>query len=322
MNTLQRTTGRAVRQLPKITKPLIFRRDWHKDYNSSKEEQSFKLPDGRTMGFAEYGDFKGIPIFAFHGAPGSRYDGRGLHDLAVELGIRIVFPDRPGHGLSTFQPNRKYLDYPGDISCLAKHLNIPKYHVAGQSGGGPFVIACAHSSPKEELLSATVIAGMAPPAVLTLKDAGLYTMAVLWMRKWAPSPMRWFCNWSLASEQRIKSQLGYMLWMLPKSERETLGTPEAMDMIVKHLQEAYAQGVDGTFHEMDMMMEPWGFELDEVEREVKLFYGKADNRTPIAFGRYLAEHLPNAVLTEFEDSSHFTIEKHDREVMTSIIGSK
>jgi len=115
---------------------------------AAREEQSFKLSDGRTMGFAEYGNLQGRPAFFLHGAPGSQYDGIGLIAIAKKLNLHIVCPDRPGHGLSSFQHNRKLIDYPKDISQLAKHIGTAQYNVFGQSGGGPYAVACAYGSPK------------------------------------------------------------------------------------------------------------------------------------------------------------------------------
>ncbi|MFW9998765.1 MAG: hypothetical protein ACFE9Q_15145 [Candidatus Hodarchaeota archaeon] len=39
---------------------------------SNKENQILKLRDGRKLGYAELGDLKSLPIFHFHGHPGSR----------------------------------------------------------------------------------------------------------------------------------------------------------------------------------------------------------------------------------------------------------
>ncbi|MGD2207105.1 MAG: hypothetical protein PVH17_10025 [Anaerolineae bacterium] len=58
------------------------------------------LSDGRALGFAEYGDPAGQPVFFFHAAGSS-----GLHHPAEsilrDLGIRFITTDRPGHGLSS-----------------------------------------------------------------------------------------------------------------------------------------------------------------------------------------------------------------------------
>ena len=37
------------------------------------EDWFLDLPDGRRLGYTEFGDPSGIPLFAFHGTPGSRF---------------------------------------------------------------------------------------------------------------------------------------------------------------------------------------------------------------------------------------------------------
>ncbi len=85
----------------------------------------------------------GFPLFAFHGFPGSRMEARGLEDIGRRHNLRFICPDRPGYGLSTFQPNRRLLNWPADVRYLARqHLDLKRYAVLGGSGGGPH--ACTH----------------------------------------------------------------------------------------------------------------------------------------------------------------------------------
>jgi pimeloyl-ACP methyl ester carboxylesterase len=63
---------------------------------------SLYLRDGRRLGYAEYGDPQGLPVFFFHGTPGSRFE-CGHADIADDFrraGARLIAPDRPGIGLS------------------------------------------------------------------------------------------------------------------------------------------------------------------------------------------------------------------------------
>lgn len=306
----------------RTTKPSVSSRGFHKDYDGAREEQTILLSDGRTLGFAEYGDLQGTPAFVFHGNPGARYDGFGLADIAKRLNIRIICPDRPGYGLSSFQHDRKLGDYPGDISQLAKHLGIARYHVIGQSGGGPYAVACAYGSPRDELLNAAVIAGIGPPAVLTVKNAGWYTVAMLALQTWTPSLVRVLTNWSLGSDERLEKQLNFAYKFLKEEDRATISSPEAQSNIIAILKEAYVQGPDGSIRDGQIYYGPWDFELKDVHGKVKLFYGAKDDRTPLIFGRYYREHLPNAELFEYEDSSHFTLEDHDEEILTEIVGTR
>ena len=87
------------------------------------------LPDGRKLGYAQYGSQTGRAVFFVHGHPGSRLEGAHLHDLGLKLGARIINPERPGMGLSSPQPGRTLLDYPKDLEHLADHLKLESYGV-------------------------------------------------------------------------------------------------------------------------------------------------------------------------------------------------
>jgi pimeloyl-ACP methyl ester carboxylesterase len=61
-------------------------------------DDTLALPDGRRLGYAEYGDPDGEPGFYFHGHPGSRFEAQLADQAAKEKSIRIVALDRPGYG--------------------------------------------------------------------------------------------------------------------------------------------------------------------------------------------------------------------------------
>ena len=62
------------------------------------------LSDGRDLGWTEFGNPDGWPVFGFHGTPGSRLQ-MGLNEAAAcRADVRLIAPDRPGYGLSTSSP--------------------------------------------------------------------------------------------------------------------------------------------------------------------------------------------------------------------------
>jgi hypothetical protein len=98
------------------------------------------LPDGRKLGYAQYGSPIGKAILYQHGFPGSRIEAAQFHDLSSELGLRMIAIDRPGHGWSSPHPGSKLLDWPEDVECLTKHLGLETYSV----------LVCTHArSPLE-----------------------------------------------------------------------------------------------------------------------------------------------------------------------------
>jgi pimeloyl-ACP methyl ester carboxylesterase len=80
-----------------------------------KGDKIFRLENGRLVGYAVYGDPDGRPVFYFHGFPGSRLEARLADQVAARLGIRLIALDRPGFGLSDFNPRRTILEWPDDV---------------------------------------------------------------------------------------------------------------------------------------------------------------------------------------------------------------
>ena len=72
---------------------------------ANREARGHRLPDGRRVGYADYGDPDGFPVFALHGTPGSRTMFRLADASAALKGLRLIAPDRPGYGLS-YRPAR------------------------------------------------------------------------------------------------------------------------------------------------------------------------------------------------------------------------
>jgi pimeloyl-ACP methyl ester carboxylesterase len=98
-------------------------------------DRTIRLRDGRQLGYAEWGDFGGAPVLFFHGWPGSRIEGRLGDEAARVTGVRLVAIDRPGMGLSVFQPRRTLVDWPADVVELASALGLDRFAVLGISGG-------------------------------------------------------------------------------------------------------------------------------------------------------------------------------------------
>ncbi len=124
---------------------------------TDRTDRKLVLQDGHSLAYCEYGAPGGRPVFYFHGHPGSRRDFPAFDpgDIARELGVRIIATDRPGHGLSDFQPGRRMLDWPDDVCELADALQLDTFAVLGISGGGPYAAACAYKIPQR--LTATAI---------------------------------------------------------------------------------------------------------------------------------------------------------------------
>ncbi|KAF3223131.1 hypothetical protein TWF106_002930 [Orbilia oligospora] len=293
------------------------------------ESQKFNLPDGRTLGFAEYGHPNGFPLFIFHGFPSSRIEAYPVDRLAHNLRVKLYSLERPGFGISTFQPGRKIIDYPSDVLAFAKGKGIERFSIVGASGGGPYAVACARFLPKEVMSGVCVFAG-GPPWAAGRQYMQWWARWSEWLARVSPGTftvltngLAGIVNW-LIGTQWVTKRINKFLEdeRKKKMERETplpedelgylreeeLTTDQRRERLLGLLwKEPWRQGSAGPIHEIKLLTAlNWGFEFEDVQFPVKIYHGKRDINAPIEMIRWMAERLPNATLTEFDDT-HFTM---------------
>ncbi|RYP61898.1 hypothetical protein DL770_009690 [Monosporascus sp. CRB-9-2] len=230
--------------------------------------------------WAEAGSPTGFPCFMFHGFPGSRTEAQGFEDIGCRHNVRVICPDRPGYGLSTFQPNRRLLDWPADVRYLARHLDLKRYSVLGGSGGGPHALACAYAIPPDELSPAGLLCSAAP--------------------------------WEAAAATVGKE--------IPESEKHSEAVAARREQLLCLFLEPFAQGSRGFAQEAYILTHPYEFRLENVQFErIKIWHGTKDTNSPIRMVRYMKERLPHCELYELGGETHFTIMKYLEEVLVKLV---
>ena len=86
-----------------------------------ERDETFRLDDGRSIGFRQFGCREGFPVLALHGTPGSRLKYRVAHDIALRRGLRLVSADRWGYGLTTVHPAPSLAAFADDYAALMAH---------------------------------------------------------------------------------------------------------------------------------------------------------------------------------------------------------
>jgi pimeloyl-ACP methyl ester carboxylesterase len=138
-------------------------------------ESIITLPDKRKIGFAEYGNPQGCPLFFFHGTPSSRINAtvkalNAMINMPDAPQFRVIALERPGYGLSDPQPDRTLKDWIQDTLSAANLLGIEKFALIGVSGGGPYAIAVSHGAPERVTRTAN-LSGIGPLDVPELRSA-------------------------------------------------------------------------------------------------------------------------------------------------------
>jgi pimeloyl-ACP methyl ester carboxylesterase len=278
------------------------------------------LRDGRILSYAEYGDPGGMPVFFFHGMPGSRFF-RPPDEITAHLHVQLICMDRPGYGESTFQPGRRILDWPSDIAQLANHLNIGKFAVTGHSGGGPYVTACAYALP-DRITGAAILSGAGP---IDTPDGmlGISATNTLGIRlgRYIPWPIWQAMIW-MVFQRRARNPAAAMVrgnGIRPKADDDQLRKPELRDICLHSEREAYRPGLRGMAWDARLLTRPWGFSIEEIRIPVHFWHGTDDDQVPLGVARYIAGKIPGGKITIFENEGHLAIFSHWEEILTDLI---
>ena len=111
------------------------------------EDLSIRLPDGRVLAYAEYGNPDGIAVLGLHGTPGTRHIFSLGDASARKHGLRLIAPDRAGVGGSGDRPDHSLAGHVEDAVALLDHLGVEKFGVLGFSGGGPYAAEVSRQVP-------------------------------------------------------------------------------------------------------------------------------------------------------------------------------
>lgn len=272
-------------------------------------EASFQLPDGRRLAWAEFGAADGRPVLYCHGSPSSRLEPALIgEDAIARAGLRLIAADRPGIGGSDPQPGRRITDWPRDALALADHHGLARFALLGNSGGGPYVVACAAAFP-ERITAAAIVSGgwdmTLPEATAGLP---LVNRIVLKLARYAPLLLRPLYAGMLAAAGGSEAdQLAQMKSRVPAADFAAFSKPGRVDALNAAIREAMRDGTRGAVEDMQLYVR--GFDLDPgaVRVPIRMFHGVKDANAPIALARLLAARLPAATLTEHPDDAHLSV---------------
>jgi pimeloyl-ACP methyl ester carboxylesterase len=276
------------------------------------DSQTLTLPNNRTLGFSQYGSPTGHPLLFFHGLPSSRLEPAEWSPLATKHNIHLIGIDRPGMGLSTFQPNRQILDWPADVLRLADHLRLNEFSVIATSGGSPYSLACAYALPRDRLKGAGVLMGSGPWHLGT--RGTLLIGRVAWnLWAWAPWTFKAVYDRTAVPAARDKDPgrldriWGQAMERMREKDQRVFEDEGVRSLTVECLRAAFIGGAEGPAHEVRLLTRDWGFRIEDVGFEgVKLWYADEDTNTPVWIGEWMAERLRGSKLKVYPGETHFT----------------
>jgi len=228
-------------------------------------EGDVSLSDGRTLGYVEWGRVDGPVVVLCH--PATRVVQPGW-EAAEAAAVRIVLPDRPGLGRSTFQPGRSVVDWAADVDALASHLGVKRFSIVGVSAGTPYALACGvRLGHRVDVVG--IIAGTVPAR--DDERRGIPALAV---------------DDRAAALEAIEGRLlaaggaeaaGRRSADRPEPDGSLYRRSEVQAALAAASREARRQGTKGLAYDQLLGMLPWGFGIADLARPCLWWHGDADS---------------------------------------------
>jgi pimeloyl-ACP methyl ester carboxylesterase len=260
-------------------------------------QQLLEMRDGRTLEVAELGDRAGHPAFFFHGLIGSYHQAEYVSDEAGRMGLRIIAPNRPGVGRSTFIKRKSALASVTDVEDVASALGLDDFSLIGISGGTPYALA-ALSRLAHRVKTVTVISGMGPMSLPgALRGMDRRRRITLAMGSRFPAVARRVFQRARdrfrADPEDLLDRL-IMTWSV--ADQVVFERKVVYDLFMQDLHQVFTVGAGPVTmaHELALYRN-YGVVIEDLPRHkrITLWHGLSDNIVPPAMACRLAIALPN-----------------------------
>ena len=269
-----------------------------------------ELRDGRALGYEEWGPRDGFPILGFGGTAMSclAHLGRQAPDAA---GVRLVLVDRPGYGLSDFQPGRTLLDWPGDVAQLADALGLGRFALYGMSGGGPHAAACGYALA--DRVSAVGLVSSPGP----VWDRGELRYSL------PPHRQPLIEVAARDKDEAARRLLEDCRRQLEEARREGPDDDIADPGVRARLRAAWLEtadrGPEGYARDLFILfVSPWGFPPEEISVPTLIWHGDRDPAVPLGVARFYERTIPRSELTVFPGEGHLVLWSHAEEILGAL----
>jgi pimeloyl-ACP methyl ester carboxylesterase len=265
---------------------------------------------GRVVHVYDDGDPAGPLLIYHHGTPLSGLLPSLWAHAAREEGVRLVSFDRAGYGGSDRHPGRRIADVVADTEAVADVLDVKRFLVFGESGGGPYALGCA------TLLPARVIAAVCMSGPAPFDADGLDFMAGM-----GQDNIDEF-NAALAGEDSLRTYLSEQREAILATNPQTMHqvmesllspvdkavlTGDLLDWLHTASLRGLQPGYDGWLDDDAASIRPWGFDLHDNRVPVLIQAGKQDRFVPLAHAHWLVDNIPVTTDALSADDGHLTL---------------
>lgn len=241
-----------------------------------------------------------------HGLPGSRQEAAILHEVGQRASLRIVAPERPGIGASTFQRGRTLVQWADDVRELLESLQVHDFHIIAVSGGAPYGFLLTERF-MSRVKSLSVVSGMAPPCFPRFwSDQKFFYRALFSLARRFPASL-----FPILSPLVVFAKRYPLAWLkivsrsLSADDKLLLLDGRYTALLSENLGTALTQGVRSIVVEVQILSEAWGIDFSKIQTQVFLYHGTEDGMVPFVGSELINEVLPKSSLTIKRGKGHF-----------------
>ncbi|WP_276971687.1 alpha/beta fold hydrolase [Ferrimicrobium acidiphilum] len=272
-----------------------------------------KLSDGRRFEYFDSGPDRRYTVIAHHGTPGAGVPMNYELANAAELGVRLIFPTRPGYASSSRDPGRSVASVASDIKELLDYLEIATCACYGTSGGGPHALACGALLPDRVVAVASLsgVGAYGQDDLEFFEGMGDDNLDEFGLALQGADDLSQYLNQAreamvAADVDSIVATMATLLTPVDVAAIRHLGKE-----IVDDFDHALSNGIDGWLDDDLAFVKPWGFELDAMTTPVQIWQGDQDLMVPVQHSSWLANHIHSSELLRLPDEGHLSTPLHN-----------
>lgn len=285
---------------------------------TAAERRTIVLPDGRLIAFRDLGTPDGVPVFILHPLVQSSLMRPQEAAMAGECGVRLISVERPGIGLSTYDPEGTYASFANDLASVADALGIGNFHLIGWASGAPYALTAA-----SRLGARVSRLALATPRLNFRSDLE------------ATSPMRQFFGglrrhpwifetvFSIMRAKRSRRMLRPMIRNFVETSepdrRLFERDPALLDCFTDSLIEAIDRSHTGIVAELNFYAAETPAETSGLARPLLVWHGLEDEMNSIADVKRMLDGAPVEAFHVVEGQGHMVLFTNFKEVLSRLV---
>ena len=233
------------------------------------------LPDGRRMAYRTYGEPEGKPLLYLHETLGCSRLPPGTDELAVENGLYLIAPERPGFGFSDIDPAFSFASVTEGLRHLLNHLHIRQCAVLGFLSGGAYALWLAVTAADQ--VGRLILVGGRPPRAMKGRFKHLMPLYTKMISQ--PWLMTSFFNIlrNRASPETNASLINSVYGSVPHDRAFLAAHPETFDHIASYTMESMTVTAGGIAGELKCFASAVPLDVSGLELPITAWHGLADN---------------------------------------------